>query len=203
MVIELIGGVGAGKSRILEIFREEYGAQVLQVDLIAKKLQEKGGPAYQWLVRHFGPEILSESGELDRERMAQRIFSDPEAMAQVNGAIHPMVWQEVKRCIQTFRTADSGTEERYLLVETAIPYENLDDIYDEIWYVYTLRETRIQRLMENRGYSRQKALSIMANQPAEEAYKAMADRILDNNQSLDEIRDEIRKALEGRRREKG
>ena len=69
------------------------------------------------------------------------------------------------------------------------------DIYDEVWYVYTLEETRIQRLMESRGYSRGKCLAVMGQQPTEKAYRALADRILDNNGDEEELRRQIAEVL--------
>ncbi len=192
MVIELTGGVGAGKSRILELLEKEHGARILQTDRIAQALEEKGQEGYQRLLAHFGTRILGPEGDLDKAVMAELIFSDPEAAEAVGEAIHPMVWEQVKR------EAESARQEGLplLVVETAIPYEKPDDIYDEVWYVYTLKETRIQRLMETRGYTRERALSIMERQPSEEAYEAMADRIFYNSGSPSDLCRQVREAVE-------
>ncbi len=190
MVIELIGGVGAGKSRILQILKEEYSAAVIETDRTAEELERKGRAGHRRLTEAFGERILGPDGELDRKKMSELIFSDEAALEQVNAMIHPLVWEEVYRQVGEFR----GRGQDFLLVvETALPEKRKkpDDIYDEVWYVYTLEETRIRRLMESRGYSREKCLSVMSRQPAEEEYRALADRVIDNNGDPEDVRRQI------------
>lgn len=81
------------------------------------------------------------------------------------------------------------------MVETAIPDQNPDDIYDEVWYVYTLDDIRIRRLMESRGYSEKKALQIMESQYTKEQYLSLADHVIDNQGSLLELENQIKKLL--------
>lgn len=217
MVIELIGGVGAGKSRILQILSDEYGAVRVEADRVAAGLERKGLAGYRRLVGALGDGILGSDGELDRRKLAEMIFSDHNLLKLVNGIIHPLVWEEIHRLAEDFRRETAAAAERpagdvtsvgdesrggegtsvppLLVVETAIPDEKPGDIYDEVWYVYTLRETRIQRLMEGRGYSRGKCLSIMENQHTEETYRAMADRVIDNNGDPDAVRLQIEEIL--------
>ena len=187
-VIELIGGVGAGKSRILELLKQEYGAEIIQADLTARKLEEKGEPGYLKILEAFGSEILAEDGELDKKKLAELIFSDEEALNRINGIVHPMVWQRIHKRVDE-------SDSPLIVVESAVPDKNPGDIYNEIWYVYTLRDTRLKRLMENRGYSREKSLQMMANQLSEEEYQAAADRIIDNNGSIDAAAEQIHEFL--------
>ncbi len=253
MVIELIGGVGAGKSRVLQILKEEYGAAVIETDQTARELEQKGRAGYRRLTEAFGEGILGADGELDRRRLAEMIFSDETVLERVNEMIHPLVWEEVYRRAEEFR--DNGSQDAnlspLLVVETALPEEREQtanresadrleswedqermagreladghessadrdqpedrgapdarkqpdvrkkpgDIYDEVWYVYTLEETRIRRLMESRGYSREKCLAVIGQQPAEEEYRALADRILDNNGDEEQLRRQIAEIL--------
>ncbi len=193
MVIELIGGVGAGKSRILQILKEEYGAAVLETDQVARELEQPGREGCRLLAEAFGEGILTPEGEPDRKKLAELVFSDQAALERVNALIHPLVWEQVHRAAAEFRASAVGRT--LLIVETAVPDKKPDDIYDEVWYVYTLKETRIQRLMESRGYSREKCLAVMAKQRTEEEYRALADRVIDNNGSLAEVRRQLREAL--------
>lgn len=247
MVIELIGGVGAGKSRVLRILREEYGAAVIETDQTARELEQKGRAGYRRLTETFGEGVLGADGELDREKLAEMIFSDQTVLERVNEMIHPLVWEEVYRRAEEFR--GSGPQDSNLLpllvVETALPevrkqtgnqksadrleswedqermagrelsgeressadrktpearkqpdvWKKPGDIYDEVWYVYTLEETRIRRLMESRGYSREKCLAVMGQQPTEEEYRALADRVLDNNGDEEQLRRQIAEIL--------
>ncbi len=225
-VIELTGGIGAGKSRILRILREEYGALVLQTDAVGRELERKGRDGYRGIVEAFGPEILSEDGEIDAGKLAGKVFGDRQALETVNGIVHPLVWREVQRQAEAFRAGeepaageafdgvfgvfpDAGAclaaagrdsnPSRLLVIETALPdrSEKAGDIYDEIWYVYTLEETRIGRLMADRGYSREKCRAVMANQCSEREYRALADWVLDNNGDLESVRRQIAERLGG------
>ncbi len=188
IVVELIGGVGTGKSRVLDILKEDYQAVVIQADEVAKHLEEKGQPGLAQLTETFGREILDPEGNLDRAAFARKIFQNPEALEQVNAIIHPLVWNWIHKRVREIQRG-------LVIVETAVPDKNPGDIYQEVWYLYTLRETRISRLMENRGYSREKCFQMMANQLSEEEYRSLSDRELDNNGSPEDIKAQLKDIL--------
>ena len=110
---------------------------------------------------------------------AQIIFSDREALRRVDAITHPAVWEAI-----VAEARGSGAE--LVVVEAAVMGEEEPDIYDEKWFVWASRETRISRLMENRGYSREKSLSIMANQWPDERFKEYCGVVIDNDGSLEE-----------------
>lgn len=176
MVIGLTGGVGAGKSRISAILKEKYAAELLIADRIARTLMEPGHPGHEAVICAFGHGFLKEDGCLDRHLLAHRLFHDEEALRLMNGLIHPMVWSVVRERISSFH----GT---LLVIEAAIMGQEQKKIFDELWYVYATEENRIKRLLENRGYDKERSLSVMRNQPTPDQYRAMADRIIDNNGS--------------------
>lgn len=188
MVLGLTGGVGAGKSRILELFSEDYGAQVIQADLVARKLEDPGQPGLTGLVSLFGTGILQKDGTLDRKGFADRIFGNPEALKRVNALIHPLTWNEIKRQIR-----ESSAE--LIVVEAALFDERSREVCQYLLYVDTQDEIRIQRLMENRGYSREKCLDIMKNQADRNDFLKLADFVIDNSGSLEESRLQIRRIL--------
>ncbi len=183
-VIGITGGVGAGKSRILSILQESYGALILQADQVAAELEEPGREGYQKLVEAFGSEILGADGTLDRRRFAERIFRDPAALSTVNGIIHPLTLQELRRRIEESTAPVT-------VVEAALFDDASRGLYDELWLIDTDTETRIGRLMENRGYSRQKCLDIINNQPSREDFLNMADHVIDNNGTVEQAREQI------------
>lgn len=187
-VIGITGGVGAGKSRILDILKEEFGAHVIQADVVAKELEEPGQPGYKQLLETFGKGILSEDGTIDRTAFAEMIFSDELAIRQVNAIIHPMVWQTVKEQIAKSHAA-------LVAVEAALFDERSREACEELWFVDTSEENRIRRLFKNRGYSREKSLSIMGNQPSRENFLDLADQVIDNNGTPEEVRRQIRQIL--------
>ena len=188
MVLGLTGGVGAGKSRILELFSHDYGAQVIQADLVARKLEDPGQPGLTGLVSLFGTRILQKDGTLDRKGFADRIFGNPEALKRVNALIHPLTWNEIKRQIR-----ESSAE--LIVVEAALFDERSREVCQYLLYVDTQDEIRIQRLMENRGYSREKCLDIMKNQADRNDFLKLADFVIDNSGSLEESRLQIRRIL--------
>ena len=186
MVLGLTGGVGAGKSRILGLFSEDYGAQVIQADLVARELEEPGQPGLTGLVSLFGNEILSPDGTLDRKRFADRIFG---ALKRVNALIHPLTWNEIK-C----RIRESKAD--LVVVEAALFDERSRDICQYLVYVDTEDEVRIRRLMENRGYSREKCLGIMKNQADRSRFEELADFVIDNSGPIDAARKQIGQMLD-------
>ena len=188
MVLGLTGGEGAGKSRILELFSHDYGAQVIQADLVARKLEDPGQPGLTGLVSLFGTGILQKDGTLDRKGFADRIFGNPEALKRVNALIHPLTWNEIKRQIR-----ESSAE--LIVVEAALFDERSREVCQYLLYVDTQDEIRIQRLMENRGYSREKCLDIMKNQADRNDFLKLADFVIDNSGSLEESRLQIRRIL--------
>ena len=188
MVLGLTGGVGAGRSRILDLFSHDYGAQVIQADLVARKLEDPGQPGLTGLVSLFGTGILQKDGTLDRKGFADRIFGNPEALKRVNALIHPLTWNEIKRQIR-----ESSAE--LIVVEAALFDERSREVCQYLLYVDTQDEIRIQRLMENRGYSREKCLDIMKNQADRNDFLKLADFVIDNSGSLEESRLQIRRIL--------
>ena len=112
----------------------------------------------------------------------------------MNGIIHPMVWKTIKDKI-------CSSQADLIVVESAIMGREQDDIYDEMWYVYTSEENRIRRLKENRGYSRERSLSIMKNQLSDEEFRELADRVIDNNGTVEEVKAGLEALLKDKGRE--
>lgn len=187
-VIRIAGGVGAGKSQVLSILEKDYGAKVILADLVAKRLMEPGQPAFLQVVRTLGEGILDESGAIDREKMAGVIFADENALAAVNGITHPLTWRAI--------TDEVNASGPLVVVEAAVMDSHEPDIFDERWFVFASRETRIRRLMENRGYSREKSLAIMERQLPPEEFRRRCQVVIDNDGSLENTRAQIKAVLE-------
>lgn len=207
-VIGITGGVGSGKSRVLALLEEEFGASVILADEVARELEEPGQPGLARLTEYFGREILGEDGRLDRARLAARIFEDPEALEAVNRMIHPLVWETIREMVSAAEgcAASEGTvpldaEENGVLdsrvpmiaIESALFDPRTRSLCQEVWFIDTSDENRISRLMANRGYSREKCLSIIRNQKSREEYLAFCDVVIDNNGSLEQVRQQIRR----------
>lgn len=177
-IIGLTGGVGSGKTQILEYLNNKYGATICQTDEIGKKLQKKGTKCFDEIVAHFGEDILDDKGELDRERLANIVFQNAEQLSVLNEIVHPAVKEEVRRVI----AKEERRNTNLLIVESALLIEaHYEEICDELWYVYVRPEVRKKRLIYSRGYEPGKIDSIIAAQPHKETYMKHCDRVIDNN----------------------
>lgn len=192
-VIGLTGGVGAGKSRIIKLLKKDYGAEVLLADELAHQLMEPGQEAYQDLIKALGTSYLTPDKKIDKTRLSDLIFQDPEALDTVNQIVHPAVWSKIKQVVR-------ASKAELFVVEAALMDQEHGDIFDEVWYVYTSKENRIKRLLDSRGYSREKSLSIMAHQPEDAFFSSLCDRVIDNNKTIQELEAQLSAILcdEGR-----
>ncbi len=195
-IIGVTGGVGSGKSQVLAILSQDFKARVILADEVAHRLMEPGEAGYCQVVKALGSDFLMPDGQIDRKKLADLIFGDKKALEKMNQIIHPMTWAAVKKL------AESAPEE-LVIVESALMGEEQREDYEEIWYVFVSREERIQRLMKSRGYSRQKCLDIMASQKKEEDFRAISDRVIDNNGSLVDTKRQIATILSSERTGKG
>lgn len=182
-IIGITGGVGAGKTEILEYLNNKYGASICHTDKVAKKLQKKGGICYDAIVAHFGAEILNEKEELNRERLSDIVFSNPEELEALNRIVHPAVKTEVDRMIQQERRKNTNL----FVIESAILIEaNYGEICDELGYIYVDDETRRKRLYYSRGYDVKKIDEIIAAQLPKDQFLKNCDRAIDNSGDFSE-----------------
>lgn len=191
--IGVTGGVGAGKSTVLNMLEEMTSCIVIRTDEVAKETTVPGGEAYEQIVELLGKEVLTEDKSIDRRKMAARIFSDEELCARVNAVIHPLTKREVERRLR--RAAEAGIYD-YAFVEAALLIEaGYDDICEEFWYVYVPDEERIKRLMADRGYSREKCISIMDNQLSDGQFREHCRYVIDNSCDGDNTKKQLERIL--------
>lgn len=188
MIIGITGGVGAGKSSVLEILKTEFGARVILADLVAHDLMEPGMEGLAKVVKALGDSFIRKDGSVDRKALAEIIFNDEAALKTMNGIIHPMVWETIKNEAEI-------CEEYLVIIEAALFDTAPKGLFDEIWYVYTTEENRIARLMESRGYTREKCESIIRQQDSEEVYRSHACRVIDNNGNAEDTEKQIKEIL--------
>ena len=189
-VIGITGGVGSGKSRILELLSTEFGAQVILADEVARKLEEPGEAGLLGLLAAFGDGILAADGTLDRGRFAARIFKDPADLQRANEIIHPLTWQEIRRQIKESKAP-------LIAVESALFDETTRNICQELWFIDTIEEVRIDRLMASRGYSREKCEEIIRSQKSRRDFLGLADTVIENNGPIEQVRTQIAGRLRG------
>ena len=204
MVIGITGGVGAGKSTVLEILETEYGAFLIIADEIAKQLMEPGGASYEAVCRAFGEEILEKEDAqgnrpIDRAKLAAIVFDDDEKLALLNALTHQLVRIRIEEMIREKQETDADA---LIVIEAALLIEcGYRDILDALWVVDADPEVRIRRLMESRGYSREKCEDMMDNQLSREAFAKEADELIDNSGTIEEVREKIAEVFRKIRKE--
>ena len=177
-IIGITGGVGAGKTEILEYLNNKYGASICHTDKVAKKLQKKGGVCYDAIVEYFGRSILNDKEELDREKLSDIVFSNQAELEVLNRIVHPAVKEEVDRLISQEKRRNTNL----FIIESAILIEaKYGSICDELWYIYVDDETRRKRLYYSRGYDTKKIDEIIAAQLPKAQFLRNCDRAIDNS----------------------
>ena len=177
-IIGITGGVGAGKSTVLDYLREQFHAYVIQADQVGHQVMEPGEICYSQVIALFGEHILKKDKTIDRKAVSDVVFGNEEKLKKLNGIIHPAVRQSVLEDIQLQKEKKTAI----VVVEAALLLEeHYEKFCDKVWYVHTDREIRISRLMENRGYSREKSESIISSQAPDEYFAKHADYIIRNN----------------------
>lgn len=188
-VIGITGGVGAGKSTILSILRNNTKCEIVMADDLAKSLCLPGERCYMPLIEVLGHDVLLDSGEIDKAMMASKIFNDETLLLKVNSIIHPAVKEYIKEQIELFRKKD---EIDYYFIEAALLIEDgYKEIVDEMWYIYTSESIRRERLKASRGYSDGKIDSILNSQLSDEEFRENSDFVIDNSYSEQESLSQI------------
>lgn len=188
-VIGITGGVGAGKSTVLNILSQEYQAEIILTDQVAHELMQPGAVCYQRLIDAFGTELLAKDGTFDKAKLGTKIFNDKKAAAVMNGIVHPAVKEEVQKQIE-------ASSNSLIVAESALLIEaGFKPLCDEVWYVYVSTQERVKRLYEQRGYSEVKSYSIIFNQLSHEQFLRNSDRFIDNGSSREYTRRQVREFM--------
>ena len=180
--IGITGGVGAGKSKILAYIQTHCNCRILLADEVAHKVREPGNPCYNALVRLLGTDTLEEDGQINRQKMAAKIFADHKLLEAINAVIHPAVKAYILQEIEAEREAgkiDAFFVEAALLIE-----EGYGELLDELWYIFAQKEVRRKRLIQDRGYSEEKVEQIFASQLSEEEFRCHCKVVIDNSADL-------------------
>ena len=190
--IGITGGVGSGKSRILDFMRDHCNAYVCQADHIAHRLQMPGEQCFNEILDIFGVQILDREGKIDRKLLGQIAFGDKRKLDILNAIVHPAVNKKIKQLIRYHEK--QGTE-LFVLEAALLTAPIYSEMLDEIWYISVPEEIRAQRLKEARGYSDWKIQSIMLSQPTEEEFKNVSKVVIDNQHDFSVTEQQIYDAL--------
>lgn len=187
-VLGITGGVGSGKSQVLNYLEEEYGAVIVQLDEVAKKLQRFGQPCYEQIVAVFGKEVVGANRELARDVLGQIVFSDAEKLERLNRIVHPAVRQWVEQDVSKKRKEQIPL---YVIEAALLPGAGYEQICDEMWYIYAKERVRRERLVHSRGYSQEQITRMILSQPDEDCFRRVCRVVIDNSGDFEQTKQQI------------
>jgi dephospho-CoA kinase len=190
MRVGLTGGVASGKSTVAALLRE-LGAVVVDSDVLAREVVEPGTPGLAAVVEAFGPGVLTADGALDRPALGAVVFGDEAARRRLEAILHPLIRA---RAAELEAAAPEGTvvvHDIPLLVETGQA-----DRFDAVLVVDVPVETQVERMVRDRGMSREDALARVAAQADREQRLAAATHVVDNTGTREDLRDRVTEVLE-------
>ncbi|MGI6669593.1 MAG: dephospho-CoA kinase [Acetivibrionales bacterium] len=183
-IIGVTGGIGSGKSTVSRILKD-LGAAVIDADAVAKNVTQAGGTAIEELAGYFGNEIIKENGELDREKLASLAFADAEKLNALNSITHKYISEKIQETVESIKKSGKFA---ITVIDAPIPVEKgFLDLVDEVWVVVADKDSRIKRVMERSGFSHDEITARIDAQLSDEEYIRLADEVLYNNESMEEL----------------
>lgn len=179
--VGLTGGIGAGKSEVSRRLAAQ-GAVIIDADAAARDVVAPGTPGLTEVVEAFGPDLLLPDGQLDRPRLGDLVFANPEKRAILNAIIHPKVGARMSELEQAADPAAIVVHDVPLIAENG-----LASAYDLVVVVDVAPRTQIDRLVKQRGMTRDQAKARIAAQATRDQRLAIADIVVDNSGSLTEL----------------
>jgi dephospho-CoA kinase len=189
LVVGLTGGIGSGKSTVSALLAAK-GAVVVDADAVVHELQRPGTAVFEAMVDRFGNGIVAADGSLDRSAVADIVFNDPDALADLNGIVHPAVGAEIVRRMDELSTTDAVVVlDVPLMVESARGYPVAGLIVVDVD-----PDVAVRRLVEKRGMREDDARARIARQASREERRARADVVIENSGSLDDLAAQVDRA---------
>ena len=186
--VGLTGGIGSGKSEVSRRLAA-HGAVVIDADVAAREVVAPGTPGLAQVAAAFGPEVLGPDGALDRERLGAMVFRDPALRAKLNAIVHPLVREWMTAAERAAAEAAAATG-RDLIVVHDVPLlaeSGRADGFDLVIVVDVPPELQVERLVSERGMTPDQARARMAAQAGRDQRLGLADLVIDNSGSLDDL----------------
>jgi dephospho-CoA kinase len=187
--IGITGNIGAGKSTVARML-EDRGCSRIDADLVARKLMEPGLPAYNATVHRFGPGILLPDARIDRAALAAIVFRDPQALLDLDRAIHPHTHAAILAEVSAFDRDAIAVIEAIKLIEAGwVP------MLDSLWLVVTSPDVAIARVAQARNMEPEEVRRRLVSQPSVEPKRALADVVIENDGDLRAAADQVDSAF--------
>lgn len=206
LILGVTGGIASGKSTVADMLRE-LGAPVIDFDLLAREVVEPGKPAWKEIIHYFGNGILLENRSLDRKKLSETVFHDPEKRRKLESMTHPRIMNLFLKRVNQYEENDSGP-----IIQAVIPLlfeAHLQKLVHKVLVVYIPREMQVERLTKRDHITREQAERILEAQLPIEEKLEQADFVIHNEKGLKETRSQVKELWEtlkieqGRRRKNG
>ena len=197
LLVGLTGNIASGKSTVARLLSER-GATIIDADVLARRAVEAGTPAYDEIVKRWGPGVVAPDGALDRAALRRLVFSDEHQLEELNAIVHPEV--SALRDELVSRARERG--DRIVVCDIPLLFERgLTDDFDRIVLVDAPRPVRLERLVRNRGLEETEAMGMITAQMPAELKRARADFIIDNVETLRALETRVMEVWEALERE--
>ncbi len=183
-IIGLTGNIATGKSTVMKIL-SELGAEVIDADHIAHEVIQPGGPAYLKVITDFGEQIVQSDGSLDRKRLGELVFGDPERLRHLEHIVHPLVAERIVERLQVSRKPVVVIE-AIKLIEAG-----LAAMCNEVWVVTSPASLQLERLLDTRRLTRAEAKMRIDAQPPQPEKIKVANVVIENTGSLEALRQRV------------
>jgi dephospho-CoA kinase len=184
-LVGLTGGIGAGKSTVSGLLAAG-GAVVIDADAVVRQVQQPGSPVLAEIAERFGAGVIAADGSLDRAAVAEAVFSDPEALNDLNAIVHPAVRRDMDR-----QVAECAGTDRVVVLDIPLLTEHPRKGLQGIIVVDVPEELQVRRLVEQRGFSEHDARARIASQASRAERLATASIVVDNSGDREQLRREV------------
>ena len=197
LLVGLTGNIASGKSTVAKLFGQ-WGATLIDADVLARQAVHVGTPAYHAIVERWGEGVTAPDGLIDRRELRQRVFSDSEQLEALNAIVHPEVQRLRDQLIDDARRRG----DRIVVCDIPLLFERrLAEQFDRIVLVDAPRPVRMDRLVRDRGLETTEAMKMIASQMPAELKRARADYLIDNNGTQQELEFRAREVWEALQRD--
>lgn len=189
-VIGLTGGIGSGKSTVAAMLAE-LGADVIDTDKVGHDAYRPGTDGFRQVTEAFGQDVVAADGTIDRRALAAKVFADPAELARLNAIVHPLIGIALRELLARAQEAPGSSP---IVVEAAVLMEAGWRFFDEVWVVIVDPATAIARVTASRGMSADEIRRRIDAQLSNAQRVRLADRVIENDGTLDELRAKVRDA---------
>ncbi len=181
ILVGLTGGIGSGKSTVSGLLQAR-GAVIIDADAIVREVQQPGSPVLAELAQKFGPDVLAQDGSLDRQAVANIVFTDPDALKSLNASVHPAVGREMNQRMIAQRASNN-----VVILDIPLLTENPREGLQGRIVVDIPVELQVQRLTSFRGFDEADARARISRQATRQERLDKADFVVDNSGGLEDL----------------